>query len=813
MRIRYLVFVLMLASSCNSAIDQNTIAIDYPINGSVFPPDISAPTIRWSNSQANTRGYKITITSVDGEVILNTESHLNYLKIDEQQWSAIKKATRAKNATIDVFDKDNSKKASVEMSTSTDSVNAPIFYRTVPLPFKFARENLEKVSWHLGNVSDNNPAPVVLENMPVCGNCHSFSGNGTTLAMDVDARDEKGAYVIAKLSKSTLLNQDDIINWSDFQKGEFTYGLLSQISPDGSNVVSTLKDCEIFVDLNNMEYSQLFFPFKGILAVYSKTNNRFFALNGADDTTFVHSNPVWSPNGEYIYFCKAKAAMFDESGVKHGSIALNNTTYNNFLSNFIERKKLFKFDIYRIPFNNGNGGIAQPVKGASVNGKSNFFPKISPDGKWMVFTQAESFMLLQKDSKLYIVPAEGGEPRLMKCNTSNMNSWHSWSPNGKWIVFASKSNGPYTQLFLTHIDENGNDSPPVLLENFVIDGKAANIPEFVNIPSDTKMEIVPTFLEGDDFKLRMAQIQAKKNNIDKALELFNELLAGNPNYPEALVGRADIYMRKRMTDKAFVDFNLAIKLKPAMAAYYISRGTAFGDVQQPEKAISDFSKAIELNPYSFMAYNNRGLIKFRTGRTAEALVDYNKSLELNDRAYMTIVNIGVALAKSNKNEEAMQYFNQATSLSPDQTMAYNAKAILCLQMGKQAEALNNLNKVLEIEPHNVDALSHRSHILEDNADYYNAINDYLQLLVINNDLKDFQQIIALCGRIKDYNLMNDVTEKMLKNNIYLGGEVYYYKAIALKKIGRKKEACDAIVKSAENGCKQAKNSLNDFCSE
>ena len=64
-------------------------------------------------------------------------------------------------------------------------------------------------------------------------------------------------------------------------------------------------------------------------------------------------------------------------------------------------------------------------------------------------------MLLQPDSELYIMPAAGGEARRLECNTARMNSWHSWSPNGKWLVFSSKANSPYTQLFLTHIDEQG----------------------------------------------------------------------------------------------------------------------------------------------------------------------------------------------------------------------------------------------------------------------------------------------------------------------------------------------------------------------
>src|SRR6185503_10529389 len=88
---------------------------------------------------------------------------------------------------------------------------------------------------------------------------------------------------------------------------------------------------------------------------------------------------------------------------------------------FVSKKTPFRYDLYRIPFNGGKGGVAEPLVGASGDGKSNFFPKYSPDGKWIIFCKADSYMLLQHDSELYIVPAEGGTPRRLKYNTARMN--------------------------------------------------------------------------------------------------------------------------------------------------------------------------------------------------------------------------------------------------------------------------------------------------------------------------------------------------------------------------------------------------------
>lgn len=110
---------------------------------------------------------------------------------------------------------------------------------------------------------------------------------------------------------------------------------------------------------------------------------------------------------------------------------------------------------------------------------SNFFPKYSPDGKWLVFTQCRTGLVLQPDSRLVIVPAEGGRARILKANTGLMNSWHSWSPNSRWLAFASKGNSPFTEIYLSHIDANGESSSALRLFRLSDPELAAMVPEFV----------------------------------------------------------------------------------------------------------------------------------------------------------------------------------------------------------------------------------------------------------------------------------------------------------------------------------------------
>jgi Tol biopolymer transport system component len=224
--------------------------------------------------------------------------------------------------------------------------------------------------------------------------------------------------------------------------------------------------------------SQLFFPIQGNLAYYSTRSRKISRLfTGMNRSETVETDPSWSPDGNYILFSRTILTrdLFRELGGKTIFSAENSSIEK------LNEEYPVQFDVYRVPFNSGDGGHAEPLTGASGNGKSNYFARYSPDGKWIVFTQSKTGLVLQPDSKLYIMSTGGGTPRALRCNRSRVNSWHTWSPNSRWLAFVSKNDTPYTELFLTHIDANGRDSVPIMLSRLSKSGYAINVPEFADI--------------------------------------------------------------------------------------------------------------------------------------------------------------------------------------------------------------------------------------------------------------------------------------------------------------------------------------------
>ncbi|MEI9975469.1 MAG: hypothetical protein WDO73_27415 [Ignavibacteriota bacterium] len=99
-----------------------------------------------------------------------------------------------------------------------------------------------------------------------------------------------------------------------------------------------------------------------------------------------------------------------------------------------------------------------------------------------MFVEAKNGMVMRPmASSISCLPA-AGDARLMNCNTPLMNSWHTFSPNGRWLAFLFQESIAVYALYLTHIDANGNDTPPILVDNTTASNRAVNLPEFANIP-------------------------------------------------------------------------------------------------------------------------------------------------------------------------------------------------------------------------------------------------------------------------------------------------------------------------------------------
>ena len=608
--------------------DLAAITVDYPEEGSIFPPEITPPTFLWRDASESTSIWTIDVAFTDGSAGIRAKSAGERLRIGEidprcisasnelpkltpQQaaartwipdaatWEAIKRHSKEHLATITITGYQDehlehpTSRGAVAIQTSMDPVGAPIFYRDVPLiPSELeegvikplAQGDLPLLSWRLRNIAEPN-SRLLLTGLHTCANCHSFSRDGKTLGMDLDGpANDKGLYVLTSIKPEMAIRNQDVISWSSVRDETVSpsrIGFMSQVSPDGKYVLTMLRGVEkrladsyYVVNFKDYRFLQVFYPTRGILAWYNRATGRRQTLPGADDPRYVQTDAVWSPDGKYVVFARAEAKEPYPKGQKLAEHA-----------NSPEETQI-QYDLYRIPFNDGKGGQPVPIAGASHDGMSNSFPKVSPDGRWIIFVKCRNAQLMRPDSQLYIVPAEGGVARRMRCNTPLMNSWHSFSPNGRWLVFSSKSRTPYTQMFLTHIDAEGNDSPAILIDNSTAANRAVNIPEFVNIPPDGMIKIdVPA---AESYRLfDLASDLTAKGQLEAAIAAWKKVLELDPRNAKAHNNLGNALMWQGNLAEGTAHLQKARELDPGFSEAQNDFGIAFYNREQFRAAVKN----------------------------------------------------------------------------------------------------------------------------------------------------------------------------------------------------------------------------------
>jgi len=382
--------------------------------------------------------------------------------IPAKKWAKILQNNTGKSYSADIYCKDDQGKwikfKTVTNKIAAEKVDPYLYYRLLYPGYESWAElsinsrNLE--SFKSQSVIENSVAE---EN---CVNCHSFN-NGKTNDFLFHMRGSMGGtyfYKDGEFIKRNLKTKE--------MKNAAVY---PRWHPSGKFVAfSSNKIIQRFhaADNKKVEVSDL----ESSLVLYDIDKNEMMDVELTDKEKFMDTFPEWSPDGRFLYFCRAPQIGEDYD------------------------YKQIKYNLYRVPFDiiNRSFGEAQLVFDAAAMNKSMTFPRISPDGKILVLTLFDygTFPIWHKEADLWAVDLSDLKAVSLDLNSDFADSYHSWSSNGRWLVFSSKrGDGLTARPFISYINENGKADKPFILpqkdpefyDKFL---KSFNIPEFSTIEID-----------------------------------------------------------------------------------------------------------------------------------------------------------------------------------------------------------------------------------------------------------------------------------------------------------------------------------------
>ena len=293
-----------------------------------------------------------------------------------------------------------------------------------------------------------------------CMNCHSFRDRDPETMM-FHMRAQNGGTYVWKDGKIEKLNT---------KTPETLSALVYPFwHPSGRYIAFSVNDIAQFFHSSNPNRIEVYDSDSDVV-VYDIENHQISTSPLLADTTRLESLPTFSPDGKTLYFCSSP-----KQEVPQGY-------------------KDIRYSICSIPFDPDSfsfGDKVDTVYNARETGLDATFPRVSPDGRFLLFAETSygCFAIWHKDADLRMIDLQDGSfHRLDGINGPDADSYHCWSSNGRWIVWASRRvDGLYSRLFISHIDPEGHASKPFMLpqkekNHDLYLMKSYNVPEFITGP-------------------------------------------------------------------------------------------------------------------------------------------------------------------------------------------------------------------------------------------------------------------------------------------------------------------------------------------
>ena len=285
-----------------------------------------------------------------------------------------------------------------------------------------------------------------------CVNCHAFPG-GDPSRMMFHARGAGGGTVFMDGADAHLLNLTTV--------GPHRQGVYPAWHPDGRYIVYSSNSTQQSFPVHGSQQVEVYDHFSDLILFDTQTDSVILypplALESQMETF-----PAWSPDGNTLYYCSADT-----------------------VSDVAAERALIHYRLMAADFRDG-AFAGEPRTVWENDSLSVSFPRVK--GKWLLFTASAygTFPIWHREADLWLLDLETGEARpAAELNSDDVESYHSWSSNGCWVVFSSRRlGGRYTRLFFAHFDGEGGFSKPFLLPQKEmwhndVRLKSYNVPEFV----------------------------------------------------------------------------------------------------------------------------------------------------------------------------------------------------------------------------------------------------------------------------------------------------------------------------------------------
>ncbi len=426
------ILVCIVITACNHPADYTQIN-EHP---SIIP-DYTDVTIPYNIAPLNfyaTSGANNYFLLLEGE-----NSHIRFhskngeFKIPVKKWKKLIRDNTGMELSFTLFSKEEDqwkRYQSFNVAISKDSITPYIAYRIID-PGNLLWGEMGIYQRCLENFDES----AIMKNSASktdCMNCHSFS-NYNPDKLSLHLRGEHGGTLIYNEGTVSFLNTK-----TPYTLSNATY---PSWHPTGKYIAYSVNTIHqsFFTQTDKYEVVQ---DRASDIVLYNVEKNELSAIPGLT-TKRLENIPSWSPDGKYLYYISGSRFNAD-----------------NYMDN--------KYDLLRIPFDpvTARWGTPDTLLKASETGKSLSFPAASPDGKHLLFIMADYgyFTVYNNEADVYVMDMETHQYRQLNSNSSYVESYPSWSENGKWIMFVSKQdNNMFSRPWFCHFNNDGSVDKPFVL--------------------------------------------------------------------------------------------------------------------------------------------------------------------------------------------------------------------------------------------------------------------------------------------------------------------------------------------------------------